>query len=1124
MQSRWRRALAVCIGLAGITAAVWPQAGSSALTGRVLDPGGSVIVKAHVTATAASTGLSESSDTTSAGVYTFLFLAPGPYRLDVAAAGFKGLRREGIILETGQTVRADLALEPGSNSETVVVSSQAASMQSASSDVETVIHGEAVPAMPLNGRNFVQLSTLAPGVELPPGTQLPRVNGGRPRTNEYLFDGISALQPEPGQVAFFPIVDDIQEFSVQSNAVPAEFGRFNGGVVNLTTRGGANAFHGTLYNFFRNEDLNARNYFAQTSYSKPKFRRNQYGGTLGGPILHDRLFYFGDFQGQRQDLGVVRTSTVPTLDERQGIFTGVAKIYDPATTIYDGTKYVRQEFPDDTIPNLATRADPIALRLLNTYYPAPTKAGAANNYARVGDDIDHQSQFDTRIDGKFGAQDLAFARYSYFNDVEQPATFLPLASGAITGTVLGTGNVTGLSNVLGQQLVVNETHVFGARTLNDLRVGYTRRSNDIAGVKLSSSASSALGIPGIPANAAFNNAMPVFTLTGMQQLGQSAGTFSNYETAVTQLVDTFSRTAGSHAVKFGTDLRWYQLNAVAPGNPTGAFAFTTTGTDAQVIQNNKVVTTGGNAIASFLLGQVDNFQIDLQERKMRPRDHIAEFFAQDDWKVTRKLTANIGFRWTLHFPSTELNDQGAIFNLATEQLQYLGRDGFPRSARELHWDNFAPRIGLAYALTPKTVVRSGFGIVFFDQSGITTPFTTPQFPFIQNVAQRTQNNINAAFQLMSGPDVSPIPLTPDAGLGQSVYTVNRQLGSGYVQQWNLAFERTLTSRLTFHATYVGSHVVHVGMPDTNLNQLTVAQLAQGQALLASIPNPFYGQLPASSSIGSKTITYAQSIKPYPRFLNVAAYRKNTGQSNYNGIEAYVEQRVAAGLSFQFAFTHSKLIDDASSVFSTTVLSSPNSSSLIAADTYNPRLERDSSSGDMPNVLTLSGTYVLPIGKGHRFGAKGLGRVWLSGWSLNGLLLAQSGMPVTVTQATNTNSFAGFVLQRPNVSGPPNLPASRRSPGEFFNTEAFSTAPQFTLGTASRNPVRGPAYRDGDIALIKNTRIGEHANLELRGEVFNVTNTPAFGQPNGSFGSPAFGSITSTATDPRVIQLAARFHY
>ena len=1120
----WHSGAVLWVLFAGMGATAWSQAGSGALTGQVFDPGGSGIAHAEVTATASSTGLSESSITTTAGAYTFLYLSPGMYRLDVSASGFKALRRENVVIETGRTVQIDLTLAIGPNSETVVVSAEDTPLQSASSHVETVIHGEAIPAMPLNGRNFVQLSTFSPGVQLPPGTQLPRINGGRPRTNEYLFDGISALQPEPGQVAFFPIVDDIQEFNVETNGVPAEFGRFNGGVVNLTTRAGTSAFQASLYNFFRNEDLNARNYFAQALYSKPKFRRNQYGGTIGGPIVKERLFYFGDFQGQRQELGVVRTSTVPTMNERQGIFTGIAKIYDPATTHYDGTKYVRQEFPNDVIPNLTSRADPAALHLLNTYYPQPTSSGAANNYTRIADDIDHQSQFDVRIDGRIGESDLGFVRYSYFNDVEQPATFLPLASGAITGTILGTGNVTGLSNVLGQQVVANETHTFGGRTLNDFRAGYTRRSNNIAGVELSDSASSALGIPGIPTNAAFNNAMPVFTLTGMQQLGQSAGTFSNYVTAVTQLVDSFSHNAGAHTLKFGADLRWYQLNAVAPGNPTGAFAFTTTGTNAQVVQNNKVVTTGGNAIASFLLGQVDNFQIDLQQSKMRPRDHIVEFFAQDDWKVSRNLIANIGVRWTLHSPSTELNNQGAVFNLGTQQLQYLGRDGYPRSARELHWDNFAPRIGVAYAMTPKTFVRSGFGIVFFDQSGITTPFTTPQFPFIQNVAQRTQDNINAAFGLTSGPSVAPIPLTPDAGLGQSVYTVNRQLGSGYVQQWNLAFEREITRRLSFEATYVGSHVVHVGMPDTNLNQLTAAQLEQGPALLAAIPNPYYGQLPASSSIGGKTITYAQSIKPYPRFLNVAAYRKNTGQTNYNGIEAHVEQRVSSGLSLVFSYTHSKLIDDASSVFSTTVLSSPNSSSLIAADTYNPLLERDSSSGDMPNVFAASGTYQLPMGRGHRFAARGLAEAFLGGWSVSGLVLAQSGMPVTVTQATNNNSFAGFVLQRPNVSGHPNLPSSERSPSHFFNTAAFSTAPQFTLGSASRNPVRGPAYRDGDIALAKRTIIGEHSDFELRAEVFNVTNTPAFGQPNGSFGSPAFGSINATASDPRVVQLAARIHY
>ena len=241
-------------------------------------------------------------------------------------------------------------------------------------------------------------------------------------------------------------------------------------------------------------------------------------------------------------------------------------------------------------------------------------------------------------------------------------------------------------------------------------------------------------------------------------------------------------------------------------------------------------------------------------------------------------------------------------------------------------------------LTPKTVVRSGFGIVFIDQSGITTPFTTPQFPFIQNVQQKTQDSVRPAFALSNGPTVAPIPFTPDAGLGQSVYTVNRTAGSGYVEQWNLAVQRAITNNLSVEVAYVGSHIVHVGIPDSNLNQLTLRNWLKAHPLLRPVPNPYYGELPASSSIGGKTISQAQLLKPYPRFLNIATYRNNSGTSNYNAFEAKVEQRLSHGLTFLFAYTHSKLIDDASSVFSTTVLSSPNSSSLIAAD-YLPSLAR-----------------------------------------------------------------------------------------------------------------------------------------------------------------------------------------
>jgi hypothetical protein len=1082
------------------------------LTGRVLDPSGASISDATVQLVSLSTSIRQSTSSTSTGDYAFISLNPGSYRIDVAAPGFNSLSRSGITVITGQTVTVDLMLTVGAQQQTVTVTEDVPLLQAATSDIATNIPAPTIQAMPLNTRNFVQLATLAPGVELPPGTVLPRINGGRPRTNEYLFDGISALQPEPGQVVYFPILDDIQEFTVEANNVPAEFGRFNGGVVNVATRAGSNAIHGSFFEYFRNEDLNARNYFSRTG-PKPEYRRNLFGASLGGPILHDRLFFYGDFQGVRQLIGVTRISTIPTLNERNGIFTGVSKIYNPATTAVVNGVNVRQEFPNDVIN---TPLDPAAVALL-ARFPIPTNlTAAANNYSRTANDADHQAQFDLRIDGTFHNNDRAFGRYSYYNEAEQPVTPLPEGSGLLSGAVLGTGGVNGLSNVLGQQAVFNETHTFSPHLLNDYRMGYTRRGNTIAGAVLGNTASAALGIPGIPTNAAFSNALPLFTFTGFQQLGPSASTFSQYQTSVWQILNAVTFARGRHAFRVGADLRWYQLNAIAPPNPTGSFAFTTTGTNQQGVANS------GNAIASFLLGQVDTFQIDLQENRIRPRDHIEEYFVQDDWKATDRLTANIGARWTLHFPSTEKSNQGAVFNLTTQRLDYLGVNGFSRSARELHADNIAPRIGFNYLPTPKTVVRSGFGIVFIDQSGITTPFTTPQFPFIQNVQQKTQDSVNAAFTLSSGPSVALIPFTPDAGLGQSVYTANRSAGSGYSQQWNLAVQRELTHNLSFEVDYVGSHIVHVGIPDSNLNQLTAAQLAEGAPLLAKVPNPYYGQLPISSSIGGKTTTAAQLLKHYPRFLNIATYRHNSGETNYNAGEVKVEQRLDHGLSFLFAYTHSRLIDDASAVFSTTVLSSPNSSSLIAADTFRPELERDVSSGDMPNVTSLSASYDLPAGHGHSFASSGFAAELLGGWQLNAILSMQSGMPITVTQATNNNSFAGFSLQRPNLIGKPNLSPGERTPAHFINTAAFATAPQFTFGSASRNPARGPAYRDVDFALVKHTKIAGEAEMEFRAEVFDIFNTPEFAQPNGSYGSAAFGSITNTVTDPRVAQFAVRF--
>ncbi len=1081
------------------------------LKGRVMDAAGASVAGAQVTLTQSATGVQQTATTTSDGLYDFTQLVSGQYSVAVRSSGFAAYLRSGITVATGATVGLDLALA-AAGQDTVTVHADAALLQSQTSNVETTVPNASIEALPLNTRNFIQLTQLAPGVELPPGTLLPRINGGRPRTNEYLYDGISALQPEPGQVAFFPILDSIAEFTVEANNVPAEFGRFNGGVVNVATRSGSNTVHGSLFEYFRNEDLNARNYFATTTARKPEYRRNLFGATLGAPILRDRLFFFADYQGILQRIGVTRISTVPTVAERNGIFTGVSKIYNPSTTATVNGRLARTEFPNDVIN---VPLDPAAVALL-ARFPLPTSSGAANNYTRVANDDDHQQQFDIRVDGAKGLHDRAFARYTYYHEVEQPATPLPDGSGAITGSVLGAGNVSGLTHITGQQIVLNETHTFSANVVNDLRIGYTRRGNTQAGTTLGTTASAALGIPNIPTNAAFNNALPLFTLTGFAQLGQAASTFSRYQTAVGELNDTVVWTKGAHSFKAGIDFRRYELNTIAPPNPTGSFAFTTTGTNTTTATGT-AVSTGGNALASFLLGQVDTFSIDLQQRTIRPRDYIYEQFVQDDWRATPKLVINAGLRWTLHLPSTETHNQGAVFNLSTQQLDYLGVNGFPRSARELHWDNVGPRVGLAYSADAKTVVRSGFGVVFIDQSGITTPFTTPQYPFIQNVQQKTTDSYTAPFTLSSGPSVAPIALTPDAGLGQSVYTANRKAGSGYVEQWNLAVQRAITNNLSFDVAYVGSHVVHVGIPDSNLNQLTAAQLAQGSVLTQTVANPYLTQL-AGTPLGTAKLSNAQLLKPYPRFQNVSIYRNNTGNTNYNAIEAKVEQRLSHHVTLLFAYTHSKLMDDASSVFSSTVLSSPNTSSLVGADAYRPTLERDASNGDMPNVLSASVVYALPKFAGH-----GLLTGVLGGWQVQGILLLQSGMPVTVTQSTNTNNFAGVATQRPMfVAGQsPNLAPALRTPGRFFNTAAFATTPQFQFGNASRNPVRGPAYRDGDLSLIKHTALSERMDLEFRAEMFNLTNTPGFAQPSGAYGTAPFGSITATVTDPRVAQFALR---
>jgi hypothetical protein len=1133
------------ITLAALLLAIAParlraQAGSGELTGEVRDPSGAVVAGARVSLTQNDTNLTFASATSNGGIYSFSALKPVLYELVVEATGFKRLVRQQIRVVTAELLRVDVDLQIGGAEESVTVTADASPLRSEMPTIAQSVKTELIQALPLNGRNFVPLVGLTPGVALPPGQFFPRLNGGRPRTNEYLYDGISVLQPEPGQVAFYPIVDAIQEFSVQTNVPSAEFGRFNGGVINLTTRSGGNAYHGTLFEFFRHEGLNARNLFQPATPAnpdKPRYRRNQFGGVFGGPIVRDRTFFFVDHQGTRQSIAKTGTSTVPTLAQRSGNFSAslAAPLYrtpggtvtttaagnTPITTLdtagntiqvrngmifrpTDHIAYVGNQIPVNTF-------DAVAATLLDRY-PLPTSAGAANNFTRTASEPDQQDQFDVRLDHHFSQRDQMFGRYSYFRDDTSPVTALPDGSGAVAAGSLATGS----QRTLGQSFASNYLHTFSSNLLNEARIGYTRRAISRAALLLPAPPSQSLGLPGIPSNAAFNNELPTFSISGFQTLGPPSSVDSEFRTDSVEVADSVSWLHGRHAFKFGADFRFFRLDVIQPPSPTGSFTFSTLFTDLNGVPGT------GNTLASFLTGAVQSFSIDLQENKLRPRAWFQEWFAQDVWKLTQRLTLSGGLRWTLNFPSTEADDQGAVFNLQTQQLDRFGQNGFRRSARKLHWGNLAPRAGLAYLLTENTVIRSGYGISYFDMSGITTPFTNPQFPFVQTVQQSNLNNTNAAFFLQNGPNVQPIPLTPDAGLGQSVYSADYHLGSGYAQQWNLAVQRQVTTNLSFELAYTGSKVTHIGVPDYNVNQLTAAQLALGSALTENVPNPFVGQIPASSPLGRATISRAQLLKPFPRFQNVILFRNNVGNTSYHGLYSKLEKRFSRGLSFLVSYTFSKLLDDASSVFDSS-LGIGSVANFPVADSFNRSLERDVSSGDIPHVLAISYTYDLPVGPGHALHPEGaLGKL-VNGWQLMGNVSVQSGLPLAIAQTTNNNAFTGFATQRPSCTGDPHLPASQRSTARFFNTAVFQATPQFGIGTCSRNPVRGPAYRNADLALAKRTPLKESLSLDFRAEIFNLTNTPLLGNPNTTVGNPAFGTITS-AGDPRVVQLALKLHF
>jgi len=572
-----------------------------------------------------------------------------------------------------------------------------------------------------------------------------------------------------------------------------------------------------------------------------------------------------------------------------------------------------------------------------------------------------------------------------------------------------------------------------------MRFGYTTRRFERASLR----GSTGLGIPNVPVGS-FADVLPTFDLAGWQQIGPPANGNAQFRTSVTQFLDTYAGVRGGHSWKVGLDARWVRLDVLQPANPTGSYQFSNLYT--------------GNSVASFLLGQVARFSIDVQPAVIRPRARVAEFFGQDDWRISRRWSVNVGARYTLNFPSTVAGGGTQVFNLVTERMETV------KTARELERLNFAPRLGVAYKARETLVVRAGYGLTWIEQAGITTPFTTPLFPLIQTLGQQAVDNSAPAFVLSAG---------PRAGAQQGVFGVQRDNGSGYAQQWNLSVQKTWGEHWSGEVGYLGSKLTRLGVPDVNLNQLRVEQL---------------------SELGAR--------RRYPQFNTVALYRNNVGHSTYHSLQARLERRFSKGLTFTGSYTFSRLIDDAGAVFDSAVATGP-AAIFQAADSYNKRLEKDVSTGNVP----------------HNFSA-GFVYEW-RGWQWAGMGRAQGGSPVAVTQATNFNAFAGFGVQRPDRVADPRLAVP--SVGRWFDTGTFVGVGPGRIGNSSRNPVAGPGYRAVDVMMGRVFRVGERVRLEARAEAFNLMNTPPLGSPNGSFGTAAFGTIT-TALDPRVFELVMKVQF
>ncbi len=1143
--------------VSALGARVEAQTVAGSVSGLISDSTGSAVTGATVTVTDIDRNVTFRGTSNDTGLYVVTPLPPGRYRVDAEKEGFRRFVVEEFPIATQQKATLNIQLEVGAVAESVTVSGSAQLIDTATATLSGVVENKRIIDLPLNGRNVYSLAALTPGVMgITPASATGGVgegfesagrfvvNGGRDSSNAIIMDGVpvtvNSNTANMNANTAVPTIEGVEEFRIQTNSFSAEYGRSGGGVLTLATKSGTNEIHGSLFEFLRNSKLDANNFFSNRSGQQlGAFQRNEFGGSVGGPIVlpklyngKNRTFFFTAFEGRRQRSASTRFMTLPTELQKQGDFSETLNsagqqrvIYDPFSTAPDPSRpgfFMRTPFANNRIPT--AMMDPVALNVQDYYGATPNVPGqpftGQNNFFFQGKARSDVNRGTTKVDHQFTQNQRMFARYTIFDNQSAQPVFWD-NPGCPDGGCFANSERQ-------QNAAVDYTNTLNATSVLSLRYGFARsilnRQSNYIGFQPST-----LGLPASVQNGAEILAFPEFALSDGEMTMPGLLHHWNFRSANMShtFIGTYSKVMSSHNIKTGTEFRVNLVNHMqAPWSMNYTFnRAETAGPDPRVVS-----TTGGFSYASFLLGTGSSGSV---VNGIRPALASKSFglYLQDDWKVSRKLTLNLGIRWDFETGVTERYDRFAVFdpNVRSPLSDQVGMELhggylFPdnglgrRSLKDIEWGKVAPRIGLAYQLTDGTVIRAGYGMFYTMAPYGANNYGTAPFrastPWVTSLDGVTPRNLlrNPYPDGVLVPEGSANGLTAATGQGVGA-PVPDLMTTPYNQQWNFSISQQFGAKTALEVGYAGNKGTKLPMT-WQFDQLQTALIQPNAGLLDLVDNPFYGTIKVGA-LAAERVQRGQLLTPFPQYPGVSYSAMSHGNSNFHSLQARFNQRFTPGSQVVVSYTLSKLISDGGD------------NAWVSSgfrDYYCRACDRSLSPYDQRHRLVASFTYELPFGQGKKFGSSwnGFANAILGQWQVNGIFTVNSALPLQFTVPTNTSfSFGGG--QRPNSTG---VDAAMDGGGlaEAFDTSAFTLPAQYTFGNMGRThpSLRADQVENVDFSLFKNFRIKERMSVQFRAEWFNIANHPTFGAPNTQVGNANFGVVTSQANPPRQTQLALKF--